>query len=105
VKPLLIGGRHHAAAILSSLRRSSSTADSRNRNSANLSRTATPSSGADFAGPIRDWMIAVVSGLHHATQRSGTRRRLAELDGRMLRDIGVSPTGRNEEIRKWWWQR
>lgn len=36
--------------------------------------------------------------------RHCSRRRLAEMDARMLRDIGVSRLDAREEARKWFWQ-
>lgn len=37
-------------------------------------------------------------------ERSRQRAALAALDDRLLRDIGVSATGRRAECRKWFWQ-
>ncbi len=37
-------------------------------------------------------------------ERARQRRKLGELDQRMLRDIGVSPSAAFGETRKWFWQ-
>lgn len=37
-------------------------------------------------------------------ERSRQRRQLAQLDARMLRDIGVSRSAAFDETRKWFWQ-
>ena len=37
-------------------------------------------------------------------ERARQRRKLGELDERMLRDIGVSPGAAFGETRKWFWQ-
>lgn len=37
-------------------------------------------------------------------ERSEQRRHLAQLDGRMLRDIGVSQAEAYQESQKWFWQ-
>lgn len=36
--------------------------------------------------------------------RHRTRRQLAEMEARMLKDIGVSRMDAREEARKWFWQ-
>jgi len=38
------------------------------------------------------------------TQRRQSRRDLARLDARMLRDIGVAPKDAQRESRKWFWR-
>jgi uncharacterized protein YjiS (DUF1127 family) len=71
------------------------------------------SSGANNLG---DWegasdrrpaapILAVLAGwLASAAARAGERCHLAELEPRMLRDIGITPFERELETRKWWWQ-
>jgi len=52
--------------------------------------------GAAVANPIRRLSAALVAffdALGEARQRAYERRLLAEMDGRMCRDIGVSPAG------------
>lgn len=46
----------------------------------------------------------VPDGLLVWLERSRQRRRLAEMDDRMLRDIGVSRGAAFDETRKWFWQ-
>ncbi|KAA2213010.1 DUF1127 domain-containing protein [Teichococcus oryzae] len=55
------------------------------------------------AAAPRQWrgMAVALAGL----RRRRDRRRLAELDARMLRDIGADPVAARREARKWWWQR
>lgn len=53
---------------------------------------------------LRAWVAKLAVWLQCAAERSRGRRRLAEMDARMLRDIGISTTEREAEVRKWCWQ-
>ncbi len=45
----------------------------------------------------------LLAGIMAMEARAASRRHLAEMEGRMLRDIGLSPSERDEELRKWFW--
>jgi uncharacterized protein YjiS (DUF1127 family) len=47
----------------------------------------------------------LLAGILAMEERAASRRHLAEMDGRMLRDIGLSHSEREEELRKWFWHR
>jgi uncharacterized protein YjiS (DUF1127 family) len=57
-------------------------------------------SALGLVGWLRRLPDQVLMGLERARQR----RQLAQLDRRMLRDIGVSPSAAFSETRKWFWQ-
>ncbi len=54
------------------------------------------------------WLLSVVrlcaALIRTWQQRSRQRRALAELDARLLRDIGVHARAARAEYRKWFWQ-
>jgi Domain of unknown function (DUF1127) len=50
------------------------------------------------------WMRRLPDQVLMGLERSRQRRQLGELDRRMLRDIGVSPSAAFSETRKWFWQ-
>lgn len=63
-----------------------------------LALTAVPRRVLAAAGRLLGGLLAMV-------ERATSRRYLAEMDGRMLRDIGLTPPDRDEELRKWFWHR
>ncbi len=81
------------------------------------SRLTTPPGGPDFgrwAAPVavatrRSAALpsprALLSAVLVMLERSRSRRDLAGMDARLLRDVGIDPCTRAEELRKWLWQR
>ncbi len=66
-------------------------------------RWAAPAGTAAERGGTRGVLYRLIASMVAMAERSASRRHLAEMDDRMLRDVGVSPTERAEEIRKWFW--
>lgn len=46
----------------------------------------------------------VLDFLLRGAERSRSRRDLAQMDARLLRDIGLTPSERDRESGKWWWR-
>jgi len=55
--------------------------------------------------PFLSILAALAAQVASAISRAEQRRHLAEMDHRMLRDIGITPFERDLETRKWWWRR
>ncbi len=55
--------------------------------------------------PALTLMRLLLCRLLRGAERARSRRDLASMDARLLRDIGLSPADRHEEVQKWWWQR
>ncbi len=72
---------------------------------ASFGRWASPAAAASSGGSFKAALHRLVASALAMIERSASRRHLAEMDARMLRDVGVSPSERREELRKWFWQR
>ena len=57
-----------------------------------------------FAHSARRTLLHVVETLILWSERASQRRRLRELDGHMLKDIGLSGADVERESSKWFWQ-
>jgi uncharacterized protein YjiS (DUF1127 family) len=60
--------------------------------------------GRQLAQSAARVLLKAVCLLQFWSERAGQRRRLAALDGRMLKDIGISSTDAARESAKWFWQ-
>ena len=72
---------------------------------ASVGRRAAPVAVASGRGVVRAALHRLVASILAMAERSASRRHLAEMDARMLRDVGVSPSERAQELRKWSWER
>ncbi len=59
----------------------------------------------DLGSKVSERIVGVFDLLQVWQERAKQRRQLAALSDRMLRDIGVSASDVEGEIRKWFWQR
>lgn len=59
----------------------------------------------DLGAKASERIVGVFDLLQAWQERVRQRRQLAALDGRMLRDIGVSTSDVEHETRKWFWQK
>jgi uncharacterized protein YjiS (DUF1127 family) len=60
--------------------------------------------GRRLARSVDRFLLTAVCLLQVWSERAAQRRRLAELDGRMLKDIGLSRADAARESGKWFWQ-
>jgi uncharacterized protein YjiS (DUF1127 family) len=70
-------------------------------------KDAAPAVATGGGGPLGAiWLVltAVAATLRKWHQHSAARRELAELDSRILRDIGMDPGARDHELRQPFWQ-
>ncbi|EIK55057.1 hypothetical protein YO5_19887 [Stutzerimonas stutzeri TS44] len=56
------------------------------------------------AGPARERLHELLALLRLWQQRARSRRQLAQLDARLLADTGISPSERQEELRRPFWR-
>lgn len=76
-----------------------------NENCYYLSMPAEIVHGARRLGRAADrFLLKAVSLLQLWTERAAQRRQLAELDARMLKDIGIGRADAERESGKWFWQ-
>jgi len=57
-----------------------------------------------FTHSARRKFLRALDTLQRWSERAAQRRRLAELDGRMLKDVGLSRADVARESGKWFWQ-
>ena len=77
------------------------------RNNADIERAllALPSVTAELpASPTRSWLARAAATWHAWSQRSRGRMQLAELDERMLADIGLTRADVAHEVAKPFWR-
>jgi uncharacterized protein YjiS (DUF1127 family) len=69
-----------------------------------LNAIALPARRAAIGGAVRGALGRVAAWCAHCYARHEQRRDLAELDARMLKDVGIAPADAAEEIRKPFWR-